>query len=182
MEKSKIIVDTMPQKSENCPFAIPCDDTFFPCVCDLKRDKAARFGISFSTSQYDNCSLDTNKTCDMLASLSNFTASQVEEEPMTGLEKRLRKYAAEYRKQPTGKEVDGTPELLEQAAQVLSDTQRSLNHYRQKFIEGLPVHSTGDDESDGIECPSCGYEVARNDDYDEMRPNYCPECGTKLIY
>ena len=23
---------------------------------------------------------------------------------------------------------------------------------------------------------------ARNDDYAEMRPKHCPECGTKLIY
>lgn len=31
-------------------------------------------------------------------------------------------------------------------------------------------------------CPFCGYEVARNDDYEEMRPKHCPECGTKLTY
>lgn len=44
------------------------------------------------------------------------------------------------------------------------------------------VNYQGDDEMDGIECPICKYEVARNDDYAEMRPKYCPECGTKLIY
>lgn len=33
-----------------------------------------------------------------------------------------------------------------------------------------------------LTCPSCKYEVARNDDYTEMRPKHCPECGTKLKY
>ncbi len=37
-------------------------------------------------------------------------------------------------------------------------------------------------ESYGIECPFCGYEVARNDDFDEIRPEHCPKCGTKLLY
>lgn len=44
------------------------------------------------------------------------------------------------------------------------------------------VNYQGDDEMDGIECPICKYEVASNDDYAEMRPKHCPECGTKLIY
>lgn len=26
------------------------------------------------------------------------------------------------------------------------------------------------------------YEIARNDDYEEMRTPHCPQCGTKLIY
>ena len=51
-----------------------------------------------------------------------------------------------------------------------------------QFIDGMHVNYQGDDEMDGIECPICKYEVARNDDYAEMRPKYCPECGTKLIY
>lgn len=51
-----------------------------------------------------------------------------------------------------------------------------------RFTSGLAVKREGDDESDGILCPFCGYEVARNDDYCDMRPKHCPECGTKLIY
>ena len=53
---------------------------------------------------------------------------------------------------------------------------------KDRYMLGKKVHSQGDDESDGIECPFCGYEVARNDDYDSMKPKYCPECGTKLLY
>lgn len=51
-----------------------------------------------------------------------------------------------------------------------------------RFTSGLAVKREGDDESDGILCPFCGYEVARNDDYRDMRPKHCPECETKLIY
>ena len=49
-------------------------------------------------------------------------------------------------------------------------------------LNGMNVIYTGYDESDSILCPVCGYEVARNDDYPEMRPKHCPECGCKLLY
>lgn len=49
-------------------------------------------------------------------------------------------------------------------------------------LDGMNVTYTGDDESDSILCSICGYEVARNDDYLEMRPKHCPECGCKLLY
>ena len=49
-------------------------------------------------------------------------------------------------------------------------------------LDGMNVTYTGNDESDGILCPICGYEVARNDDYLEMYPKHCPECGCKLLY
>lgn len=51
-----------------------------------------------------------------------------------------------------------------------------------KFIRANEVIYEGMDESDGILCPACRYEVARNDDYSEMRPKHCPECGCKLKY
>lgn len=53
---------------------------------------------------------------------------------------------------------------------------------RDKFIYANPVIREGDDEMDGILCPLCKCEVARNDDYPEMRPKHCPECGCKLSY
>lgn len=59
---------------------------------------------------------------------------------------------------------------------------KSVDALKDRFINGMCVHRQGDDADDGIECPFCGYEVARNDDYEEMRPNHCPECGTKLVY
>lgn len=62
------------------------------------------------------------------------------------------------------------------------DALESVDALKKKFIDGMNVHRQGDDADDGIECPFCGYEVARNDDYQEMRPKHCPECGTKLIY
>ena len=101
---------------------------------------------------------------------------------MDKLIKKLRKYAENYRKPPYGMEVDGTPELLEQAADSLTEIKQSVDKLKQKFIKGLPVNHQGYDADDAIECPACGYEVARNDDYREMRPKHCPECGTKLIY
>ncbi len=62
------------------------------------------------------------------------------------------------------------------------DALESAEALKNRFIDGMNVHSQGDDADDAIECPFCGYEVARNDDYEEMRPKHCPKCGTKLIY
>lgn len=94
----------------------------------------------------------------------------------------LTAYAKQYREPPYGREIDGTPELLEQAASALQAASDSIAKIQQRYVNGMPVHYQGDDESDGIECPVCGYEVAQNDDYDSMKPKHCPECGTKLIY
>lgn len=58
----------------------------------------------------------------------------------------------------------------------------SVEALKNRFINGMNVHYEGDDAGDEIECPLCGYGVARNDDYNEMRTKHCPECGTKLIY
>lgn len=81
-----------------------------------------------------------------------------------------------------GKEVEGTTELMEEASQTLVKTAHRVVLLENQFIDGMHVNYQGDDEMDGIECPICKYEVARNDDYAEMRPKHCPECGTKLIY
>ena len=51
-----------------------------------------------------------------------------------------------------------------------------------KFLRENKVIYEGDDESDSILCPSCKYEVGWNDDYSEMRPKHCPNCGCKLKY
>lgn len=101
---------------------------------------------------------------------------------MEELIKQLEYYAGEYRELPDGREVDGTPELLEKAASSLKEATDSIAKMKKRYIDGIEVNRQGWDESDGIECPTCGYEVARNDDYSDMRPKHCPECGTKLIY
>ena len=101
---------------------------------------------------------------------------------MEELIKSLRLYAEMYRKPPYGKEVDGTPELIEKAATELQEATESITKMKKRYIDGMEVHYQGDDADDGIECPHCGYEVARNDDYQDMKPKHCPECGTKLIY
>ena len=46
----------------------------------------------------------------------------------------------------------------------------------------MNVNYQGDDADDGIECPVCKWEVARNDDYECVKPKHCPNCGTRLIY
>lgn len=56
----------------------------------------------------------------------------------------------------------------------------SVDIMKRWFIDGISVHYQGIDADDVIECLFCGYEVARNDDYIEMRPKHCPECGRKL--
>lgn len=91
-------------------------------------------------------------------------------------------YAKQYREPPYGREIDGTSELLEQAASALKEAIDGTAGMKNRYMDGMPVHYQGDDADDGIECPVCGYEVASNDDYDEIKPKHCPECGTKLIY
>lgn len=61
-------------------------------------------------------------------------------------------------------------------------TLESVDAMKKRFMDGISVHYQGTDTDDGIECPFCGYEVARNGDYIETKPKHCPECGTKLIY
>lgn len=69
-----------------------------------------------------------------------------------------------------------------QALNLAKAALESVDAMKKRFMDGILVHCQGTDADDGIECPFCGYEVARNDGYIEMRPKHCPECGTKLIY
>lgn len=101
---------------------------------------------------------------------------------MEELIRQLKSYAEEYRKPPYGKEVEGTPELLEKTASSLQEAKDSVEKMKKRYMDGMEVHYQGDDADDGIECPMCGFEVARNDDFSDMKPKHCPECGTKLIY
>lgn len=101
---------------------------------------------------------------------------------MNELLNKLQRYIKAYKEPPYGKEVEGTTELMEEASQTLIKTAHRVVLLENQFIDGMYVNYQGDDEMDGIECPICKYEVARNDDYAEMRPKHCPECGTKLIY
>jgi len=101
---------------------------------------------------------------------------------VAGLIKDLKAYAKAYRQPPYGREVNGTPALLERAALALTEASDSIAKLKKRYMDGLEVHYQGDDESDGIECPVCGYEVACNDDFEDMKPKHCPECGTKLLY
>ncbi len=98
------------------------------------------------------------------------------------LAKELTAYAKMYREPPYGREIDGTPELLEKAALELMEASDSIVALKKRYMDGMKVHYRGDDESDGIECPMCGCEVARNDDFEDMKPKHCPDCGTKLLY
>lgn len=101
---------------------------------------------------------------------------------LTDLSQELRLYEKAYKKEPAGCAVEGTPELLHRAASTLDELGQNLTAIKSRFIDGMRVHSQGDDESDAIECPFCGYKIARNDDYEKMRTPHCPQCGTKLIY
>ena len=70
---------------------------------------------------------------------------------------------------------------FEQDSIILSDA-ADLIRGSEKYRTGMEVIYEGMDESDDILCPNCKASVARMDDYEEMRPAHCPECGTKLIY
>ena len=94
----------------------------------------------------------------------------------------LYRYAEKYREPPWGREVEGTPELLERAAEYIREASYDIAKMKERYQLGVKVHQQGYDESDGIECPQCGYEVATNDDYDEIKPKHCPKCGTRLLY
>lgn len=65
---------------------------------------------------------------------------------------------------------------------LLSEIAETLEGFKQRYLNGVNARYQGDDADDAIICPICGCEVARNDDYEEMKPHYCPDCGTKLIY
>lgn len=101
---------------------------------------------------------------------------------MDELLNQIKEYIKAYKESPYGREVEGTTEILEKASQTLIKTAHRVVILENQFIDGMKVHRHGDNADDGIECPFCGYEVARNDDYAEMRPKHCPECGTRLIY
>ena len=101
---------------------------------------------------------------------------------MSNLTEKLEMYAKRYQEPPYGREVEGTADLLLEAAAAIREAELSVSKLRERFMDGMHAVYQGDDESDGIECPICGYEAARNDDYPEMKPKHCPACGTKLIY
>ncbi len=71
---------------------------------------------------------------------------------------------------------------ITQMNQEKCEAERYVKSLKSRYMDGVNVQYKGSDESDGILCPMCGYEVARNDDFEDMRPKHCPECGTKLIY
>jgi len=75
------------------------------------------------------------------------------------LTKELAAYAKAYREPPYGREVEGTPELLERAALSLTEAADSIAKLKKKYMDGINVHYQGDDANDGIECPVCGFEV-----------------------
>ena len=58
----------------------------------------------------------------------------------------------------------------------------TIAKFTEQYVTGMNVNYQGDDADDGIECPVCKWEVARNDDYECVRPKHCPNCGTRLIY
>lgn len=74
---------------------------------------------------------------------------------------------------------------FEQDCIIISDAIDLIREYKKLkecCQDGMKAAYEGSDESDDILCPMCGYSLARNDDYEEMRPKHCPECGTKIIY
>lgn len=70
-------------------------------------------------------------------------------------------------------------EECKKAAEEIKEAQSGL---KARYVIGLPVKHTGQDESDFILCPICDNPVARNDDSEDDKPKHCPECGTKLNY
>ena len=101
---------------------------------------------------------------------------------MNNLVWRLKSYAKDYRLPPLGRAVEGTPELLEEAADALQEADNTIAEFQHKYVHGYKVQYGGNDADDSIKCPLCGYEIARNDDFDMEKTPHCPQCGIKLIY
>ena len=62
------------------------------------------------------------------------------------------------------------------------DEMQTSEEMKERYIVGIKAVREGLDESDDILCPVCNHSLACNDDYYEMRPKHCEECGTKIIY
>lgn len=101
---------------------------------------------------------------------------------ISDLSKELRSYERDYLIPPYGRAVEGTEKVLHRAADTLDYLENRFLAMQSRFVNGLYVHYEGDDVDDSIKCPFCGYDVARNDDFFEDKPNHCPQCGTKLLY
>lgn len=78
--------------------------------------------------------------------------------------------------------LSGHEAVAEKAARVLQEAKEYVDKLKKRYMDGHPVEYGGQDESDEIKCPYCGFGVAMNDDFAELKPKHCPECGTKLIY
>lgn len=69
----KIIVDKLPTKTQDCPFAIHCDDKTIPkCMLKdsnitIKKTDWISFGCE---SSWCTCKLSNNEKCDMLLEMS----------------------------------------------------------------------------------------------------------------
>lgn len=73
MEKVKIIVNRVPERAGECPFAIHNHSEIStpPHICRLKcnNEYAVDRMQTFSSSQRQNCSLETNEECPYLKGL-----------------------------------------------------------------------------------------------------------------
>lgn len=79
-------------------------------------------------------------------------------------------------------ELKSRRNAMERIVEQIVEQKQIVEKMKERFLIGKAVHRQGNDESDAIACPYCGYEVARNDDFDELKPKHCPDCGTKLLY
>lgn len=52
----------------------------------------------------------------------------------------LKEYAAVYHRPPYGREIDGTPKLLEKAASTLEGASSCIARMMGRYMDGMPVH------------------------------------------
>jgi hypothetical protein len=69
----KLLVNTLPKTSSECPFAIKCHDNFFSANCKLKMNSEYDWQyLSFSNgSCHPCCSLDKEEECPHLMTIQS---------------------------------------------------------------------------------------------------------------
>ena len=89
----------------------------------------------------------------------------------------LHNYAEKCKEETSMNSADVT--LVESAAKCIEELHEKYSKLHERYEVGVRAYPT---EDDIIECPYCGFDIAAVDDFDEDKPNHCPECGTRLIY
>lgn len=103
---------------------------------------------------------------------------------MERLINRMRLYARRYNMPPYGREIEGTAELLIEAADELEHLRELVQRDREQACGAQAVNHgmnvTGEYDIDyDLICPSCG-AIVGDAEYNELNGPFCHRCGQRL--